>query len=209
MWYFGISSVYKYMTPLIFLNKLWPLVLLKKTSVIVYFVMICLSLTVVWVWLEILLLQINILNKTSDQSFEKKINDVIYLWMKVVCCSGIMDLWFNKPIRYLKFKQAIGKLFNIIFLLSFSTNNVPFITYYLHCPQARSITSLIWLKFYMARLKQSIRTRQATSTFYFQNYRQCSLKHATYNVNTWSSTRGTRNLKLGYELIRIKALGVQ
>ena len=50
----------------------------------------------------------------------------------LVCCSGIMDLWFDKLTPYLKFKQAIGKLFNIIFLLSFSMNSVPFITYYLH-----------------------------------------------------------------------------
>lgn len=45
-----------------------------------------------------------------------------------------MDLLVDMLTPYLKFKQAIGKSFNIIiFLLSFIMNNVPFITYYLHC----------------------------------------------------------------------------
>jgi hypothetical protein len=44
---------------------------------------------VVYAWLKILHFWMNILNKTSGQSFLKKVNDVIYLWTDVVLSSGI------------------------------------------------------------------------------------------------------------------------
>jgi hypothetical protein len=69
------------MTPLTFFKKNfnYSFYYSKNNELSIIFLWFVLSLKVVYIWLKILYFWINILNKTSGQSFFKKVNSVIYL----------------------------------------------------------------------------------------------------------------------------------
>jgi hypothetical protein len=69
------------MTPLTFFKKNfnYSFYYSKNNELSIIFLWFVLSLKVVYIWLKFLYFWINILNKTSGQSFFKKVNSVIYL----------------------------------------------------------------------------------------------------------------------------------